>query len=96
MCGPLKLRKNKEGQVRRLSDTRYSAKGTKGKWDSGLDGLWTLEWTWHNKLALGTRLRNLNLKSQFSIFYSFREVYGRFVGVKLFGPIDTFQLTFLF
>jgi len=27
-----------------------------------------------NKLALGTRLRNLNLKSRFSIFDSFRDI----------------------
>jgi len=27
-----------------------------------------------NKLALSTRLRNLNLKSQFFIFYSFRDI----------------------
>jgi len=40
-----------------------------------------------NKLALRTRLRNLNLRSQFSMFYisylRFFEVCGRFVGVKV-------------
>jgi len=42
-----------------------------------------------NKLALRTRLRNLNLRSHFSIFDSFRDIrvhiYGflRFVGVKV-------------
>jgi len=42
-----------------------------------------------NKLALRTRLRNLNLKSQFSIFDSFRDIrvhtydFLKFVGVKV-------------
>jgi len=45
-----------------------------------------------NKLALRIRLRNLNLKSQFSIFDSFRDprsylrffdVCGRFMGVRV-------------
>jgi len=42
-----------------------------------------------NKLALRARLRNLNLKSQFSIFDSFRGIrvhicdFLKFVGVKL-------------
>jgi len=42
-----------------------------------------------NKLALRTRLRNLNLKSQFSILDSFRDIrvhingFLKFVGVKV-------------
>jgi len=36
-----------------------------------------------NKLALRTRVRNLNLRSHFCIFDSFREVCGRFVSVKV-------------
>jgi len=42
-----------------------------------------------NKLSLRTRLRNLNLKFQFSIFDSFRDIYVyiydffEFVGVKV-------------
>jgi len=42
-----------------------------------------------NKLALRTRLRNLNLKSQFSIFDSFRDIrvhvydFLKFVGLKV-------------
>jgi len=46
-----------------------------------------------DKLAVRIRLRNLNVRSQFSIFYSFRDIHvqiydffevcGRFVGVKV-------------
>jgi len=45
-----------------------------------------------NKLALRIKLRNLNLKSQFSIFDSFRDIHsylrffevcGRFMGVRV-------------
>jgi len=42
-----------------------------------LGGLWALEWAWHipvRNLLLRIRLRNLNLKSQFSFFDSFREI----------------------
>jgi len=35
-------------------------------------GLWALEWAW--PLALRTKLWNINLKSQFSIFDSFRDI----------------------
>jgi len=49
------------------------------------------------KLALRTRLRNLNLKSQFSVFDSFRDIrvhtydFLKFVGVKLaFGSMDRY------
>jgi len=64
----------------------------------GLGGLWALEWAWHirvTKLALRTRPRNLNLKSEFSIFDSFRDIrvhtYDilKFVGVKV-GVINFF------
>jgi len=39
---------NKEhySRVPRLSDTLYSAKGTKG-----LGGLWALEWAWHIRVT---------------------------------------------
>jgi len=54
-----------------------------------------------NKFALRIRLRNLNLKSQFSIFGSFRDIrvhtydFLKFVGVKegasiFFGSIDRY------
>jgi len=65
-----------------------------------------------NKLALRARLRNLNLRFQFSIFDSFRDIHVhiydilRFVGVKVgvanfflgqsIGIDETFQLNFLF
>jgi len=61
-----------------------------------------------NKLALRSRLRNLNLKSQFSVFLRFFEDCGRFVGVNVglanfflgqWKGIDennTVQLKFLF
>jgi len=45
---------------------------------TGFRGLWALEWAWHirvTKLALRIKLRNLNLKSQFSIFDSFRDIH---------------------
>jgi len=42
---------------------------------TGFRGLWALEWAWRNKLALRIRLRNPNLKSQFSIFDSFRDIH---------------------
>jgi len=67
---------------------------------TGLGGLW----------ALRTRLRNLNLRSHFSIFDSFRDIrvriydFFKFVGVANFflsqsiGIVEnnTFQLNFLF
>jgi len=52
---------------------------------TGLSGLWALH-IHVKKLALRTRLRNLNLKSQFSIFDSFRDIsvhtydFCKFVG----------------
>jgi len=57
----------------------------------GLGGLWVRVGVAYsrNKLALGTRLRNLNLRAQFSIFDSIRDIhvhiYGflKFVGVKV-------------
>jgi len=58
------VRENKEerySRVPRLSDTRYSAKGTKGKWRYAnrdlntppiggrqILALWALEWAWQN------------------------------------------------
>jgi len=79
---------------------------------TGFGGLWALEWAWHirNKLALRTRLRNLNLRSHFSTFDSFRYirvhiyVFLKFVGVANFflgrsigiNENNTFQLKFLF
>jgi len=53
-----------------------SAKGSKGKWRYRLKRFWALEWAWHIRVKLG--LRNLNLKSQFNIFDSFRDVHVRF------------------
>jgi len=50
---------------------------------TGLSGLWALEWAWHIRYG---RLRNLNLRSPFSIFAIFRDmrvyIYGylKFVG----------------
>jgi len=44
---------------------------------TGLSGLWALEWAWHirvTNLRCATRLRNLNLKSEFSILDSFRDI----------------------
>jgi len=42
---------------------------------TGLGGLWALEWAWHILIiALRTRLRNLNLKSQFFNLDSFRDI----------------------
>jgi len=52
-----------------------------------------------NQLALRTRLRNLNLKTQFSFFGIFRDIsvhifdFLKFVGVKVgvVGSIDGYQ-----
>jgi len=43
----------------------------------GIGGLWALEWAWHisvTNLRLRTRLRNLNLRSHFSVFDSLRDI----------------------
>jgi len=54
---------------------------------TGLGGLWAAYSRY--KLALRLRLRNLNLRSQFSIFDSFRDIHAhtydflKFVGVKV-------------
>jgi len=43
---------------------------------TGLGGLWALCVAYsRNKRALHTRLRNLNLRFQFSIFDSFRDIH---------------------
>jgi len=39
---------------------------------TGLGGLWTLEWAW--QIRETNLLRNLNLRSHFSIFDSFRDI----------------------
>jgi len=59
---------------------------------TGLGGFWALEWAYsRNKHALRARLRNLSLRSQFSVFDSFRDIHVhtsiydflRFVGVRV-------------
>jgi len=62
---------------------------------TGVSGLWALEWAWHIRVTnfRCVRLRNINLRSHFSICDSFRdirvhmydffEVCGRFVGVNV-------------
>jgi len=50
----------------------------------------------HNKLALLTRLRNLNLKCQFSIFESFRDIHVHVYDIlKFVGGFWAWQTFFL-
>jgi len=63
---------------------------------TGLGSLWALELASRNKHALPTRLRNLSLKSQFSIFDNFQDIcvqiydFFKFCG-RLVGGLCAFK-----